>query len=278
MKRLLVSLIAFSLSLFVLSAQDNDLKKDKMLFNHVAVGVSAGLDGVGGHVALPMGRHFSLRGGYTFIPTYNTKIQDIPIIGSKINAEDLQFTVNEGDAANERTFDLTKVDFGLTLNNFGPHLLLDLYPGKKSGFHFTVGAVMSQEKLLDASIDLSDQLTQDDIEHLGFAYKDIEISPDPNGVVHVDLRQNKIRPYVGIGFGRPLNMRHRVSVNFDLGVVYTGQMKVYSYDYHGVGGMTDEVQITSAGIDNEDDGFIDDKLAKCPVFPVMKLSINVRLF
>lgn len=277
MKRLLVFLIAFSVSLTFLSAQDNDLKKDNLLFNHVAVGVSVGLDGVGGHVALPVGRHFSVRGGYTFIPTYNTKILDIPILGDNIDAEDLKFKVNEGDPQNEREFDLSKVDIGLTLNNFGPHLLVDMYPGKKSGFHFTVGAVMSNEKLLDNSIDLSSQLTQDDIDHLGFSYKNIEISPDPNGVVNVDIRQNKIRPYAGIGFGRPLNMRHRVSVNFDLGVVYTGKMKVYSYDYHGVGGV-EEVPITSAGLENEDDGFIDDKLAKLPVFPVMKLSINVRLF
>ena len=297
MKRISAFLLAAACTLFTFTAFAQEpeiydeqpeaadtLKPDQMIFNHLSVGVSFGLDGIGGHVAAPIGRHFGVRAGYTFIPSYNSTIPDLPVVGSKIDAEDLKFKVNEG-SANEKEFDLSKVDLGVTINNFGPHLLFDLYPGKKSGFHFTLGAVMAQhENFVSATADLSDQLkdiTVDDgkpYETFGISYKNVEtITTDPDGVLHLDLRTNKIHPYVGIGFGRPLNMRHRVSVNFDLGVVYVGKYEVYSYDYNAPGHTTADVQITSAKLDNEDDGIIDN-LGKYPFFPVMKLSINVRLF
>jgi len=282
MKRLLTLVLAFSCSLTAMNiyAQDGDSsqKKDNLIFNHLSAGVSVGLDGVGAHLAAPIGRHFGVRAGYTFIPSYNTTIPDIPIIGSKIDANDLKFTINEGEPS-QRDIDLSKVDFGLTINNFGPHLLVDLYPGKKSGFHFTLGAVMAQDKhFLSTTADLSGQLQPNEYASLGISYKGIpDITTDENGILHLDLRSNSIHPYAGIGFGRPLNMRHRVSVNFDLGIVYLGKAEVYSYDYAAAGGKAD-VQITSAGLENEDDGVIDDIIGKYPFFPVMKLSINVRLF
>ena len=286
MKRITAILLATACSFFTLTAfaqeieNENDTpKKDQLIFNHLSAGVSFGLDGVGAHLAAPIGPHFSVRAGYTFIPSYNTTIPDMPIIGNKIKQEDLIVTVNEG-SPDERTFDFNTVDFGYTINNFGPHLLVDMYPGKKSGFHFTVGAVMAtSNKFLDLSADLSKQLDPSDYAHYGIVYKDLgPITTDQKGVLHADLRNNQFRPYLGIGFGRPLNMRHRVSVNFDLGVVYLGKSKLYTYDYGGVGGAIDDVEITSAKIENEDDGLIDDVLGKIPVFPVMKLSINVRLF
>ena len=287
MKRLLTLVLAFSCSLSAMNiyAQDGDSsqKKDNLIFNHLSAGVSVGLDGVGAHLAAPIGRHFGVRAGYTFIPSYNTTIPDIPIIGSKIDANDLKFTVNEG-AANQKEFDFSKVDLGLDINNFGPHLLVDLYPGKKSGFHFTLGAVMAaSENFIAATADLSSQLKDvvgnDPYESFGISYKNVEdITTDKDGILHLDLRSNQIRPYVGIGFGRPLNMRHRVSVNFDLGVVYLGKAEVYSYDFNAPGHTTADVQITSAKLENEDDGVIDDIIGKYPFFPVMKLSINVRLF
>ncbi len=282
MKRLLTLVFAFSCSLSAMNiyAQDGDSsqKKDNLIFNHLSAGVSVGLDGVGAHLAAPIGRHFGVRAGYTFIPSYNSTILDLPFIGSQIDAEDLKFTINEGEPS-QRDIDLSKVDFGLTLNNFGPHLLVDLYPGKKSGFHFTLGAVMAQDKhFLSTTADLSGQLQPNEYASLGISYKGIpDITTDENGILHLDLRSNSIHPYAGIGFGRPLNMRHRVSVNFDLGIVYLGKAEVYSYDYAAAGGKAD-VQITSAGLENEDDGVIDDIIGKYPFFPVMKLSINVRLF
>ena len=293
MKRITAFLLASACSLFTLTAFAQEpeildesseqpeaadtLKPDKLIFNHLSVGVSAGLDGIGGHIAAPIGRHFGVRAGYTFIPTYNTTIMDIPFLGDQIDAEDLKFTINEGQPS-QRDIDLSKVDFGISLNNFGPHLLFDLYPGKKSGFHFTLGAVMAKEKFLDLSADLSGQLQPNEYGRLGLSYKNVEdITTDFDGVLHLDMRTNKIHPYLGIGFGRPLNMRHRVSVNFDLGVVYLGKAEIYSYDYSAAGGTAD-VQITSAKLENEDDGIIDDIIAKYPFFPVMKLSINVRLF
>lgn len=282
MKRLLTLVFAFSCSLSAMNiyAQDGDSsqKKDNLIFNHLSAGVSVGLDGVGAHLAAPIGRHFGVRAGYTFIPSYNSTILDLPFIGSQIDAEDLKFTINEGEPS-QRDIDLSKVDFGLTINNFGPHLLVDLYPGKKSGFHFTLGAVMAQDKhFLSTTADLSGQLQPNEYASLGISYKGIpDITTDENGILHLDLRSNSIHPYAGIGFGRPLNMRHRVSVNFDLGIVYLGKAEVYSYDYAAAGGKAD-VQITSAGLENEDDGVIDDIIGKYPFFPVMKLSINVRLF
>ncbi len=284
MKKFTAFLLVLACSLFTLNAfaQDNENetpKKDQLIFNHLSAGVSVGLDGVGAHLAAPLTPYVGVRAGYTFIPSYNTTIMDIPFVGSKIDQEDLKFKVNEGQP-NEREFDLSKVDFGFDLNNFGPHLLFDVYPGKKTGFHFTLGAVMAQsENFLAVTADLSKQLLPNEYASFGISYKNVEdITTDQNGFLHLDLRSNKLHPYLGIGFGRPLNMRHRVSVNYDLGVVYLGKAEVYSYDFNAPGHTTADVQITSAKLENEDDGVIDDIIGKYPFFPVMKLSINVRLF
>ena len=285
MKKFTAILLATACSLFTMTAFAQEIdnenetpKKDQLIFNHLSAGVSVGLDGFGAHLAAPLTPYVGVRAGYTFIPSLNSTIPDLPFVGSKIDAEDLKFKVNEG-TAQEREFDLNKVDLGLTINNFGPHLLFDIYPGKKTGFHFTLGAVMAMdENFVAATADLSSQLDKP-YESFGISYKQVEdITTDSEGLLHLDMRTNKIHPYLGIGFGRPLNMRHRVSVNFDLGVVYLGKAEVYSYDFNAPGHTTADVQITSAKLENEDDGVIDDIIGKYPFFPMMKLSINVRLF
>ena len=56
--------------------------QDKNIFNHLNVGVSVGLDGIGFDVAAPIGDYVRVRAGYTFLP------------GIKINA-DIDYTYKD---------------------------------------------------------------------------------------------------------------------------------------------------------------------------------------
>jgi len=255
----------------------NGICHDKLLANHLSLGLTLGLDGIGAQLALPLGKHFSVRAGYSYLGSLTKSPRDLSdgMFSSLIpDEEDLKFDLSGDDG---RQVNLYDVPITLNLNTFGPNVMVDYFPWKNAGFHLTAGAFFTKGTLLAVDADVHEQLREDEYASLGISFKDVEdITTDEKGVMHFDMRASGFRPYIGIGFGRPLNMKHRVSVNFDMGVVVLGSSGIYSYNYAGRSGVED-VQITSAKLDNEDDGILD-KIGKFPVFPMMKLSVNVRLF
>ena len=251
---------------------------DKLMANHLSAGIALGLDGFGVQVALPLGPHFDVRAGYTFFPKFTKsprELADSPF-GSVIpDEEDLKFTI--GDEADGRKVNLYDVPISLIINNYGPNLLFDYFPWKKWGFHVTAGAFINKGDFISVTADVSDQLEPDEYGTLGISFKNInDVTTDYDGVIRFDWRATAFRPYFGIGWGRPVNMKHRVSVAFDMGLVVLGSKGLYTYSYMGRSGVED-VEITSAGLENDDDGMID-SIAGLPVAPMMKLTVNVRLF
>ncbi len=264
MKKALSLIIALAVSLVGMTAR----AQDTQIANHLAVGVTMGLDGVGLEVALPMTPYVQLRTGYSLFPyTYsrNVNFGQVEIGGttrdlSQTPLKDTHWKGGEGKR------------------------LADIYPVKKTGFHLTVGVYIGPGKFLHADADLSKALSPSDYATLGITYGQgadkISISTDSKGFVHADVMAGIVRPYVGLGFGRAIKPGSRVRVSFDMGVLVTGGVKLQSYSYlrnekGDPAVITSKQLITDEG--QVDDGWVD-KICGIPVLPMMKLNVFVRLF
>lgn len=251
-------------------------KIDRQLANHLSIGVSAGFDGIGGQLALSLGPHFDVRAGYTYLNSIERTPRELAegSFGSMIPSEsDLTFEAGDGG----REIHLYDVPIGLTINYFGPNVLFDYFPWKDASFHLTAGAMFHKGDLVTLTADVSDQLTPDEYGTLGFSFKNVEdITTDMDGVIRFDWRASGFRPYFGLGFGRPVSMKHRVGVSLDMGLVIIGSKGFYTYNYAGRSGKED-VELTSDALDDADSGIID-KISGLPVLPMMRFTINVRLF
>ncbi len=265
MKKLITFCMAVAVSLMGITAR----AQDSQIANHLAVGVTLGMDGLGLEAALPMTPYVQFRAGYSLFPyTYSG-------------------TVNLGQVEmGGTTRDMSQTPIKATLWKGGEgKLLADIFPGKKTSFHFTVGAYLGAGKIFHASADLSKVLNPEDYATLAITYGEgadkISISTDKQGFVHADIKTGVFTPYVGIGFGRAVKPDSRVRVTFDMGVLITGGFKVQSYSYLR-NDKGDPAVLTSKQLVNEegrqlDNGWVD-KICAFPVLPMMKLNVFVRLF
>jgi len=243
--------------------------QDSQMANHLALGISLGLDGVGLEAALPLTPYVQARAGYSFFP-YTHK-QDFDLGTLEIGG---------------KTRDLSRTPFSATMWKGGTgKLLFDIYPGRNTGFHFTVGAYIGSGKIVHASADISKALSPQDYATLAITYGEgpdkIRVSTDKNGFIHADAKAGPFIPYVGLGFGRAVKPDSRVRVSFDMGALITGGIKLQSYSYLR-NEKGDPAVITSKVLVDEsgrqmDGGWID-KICKIPVFPMLKLNVFVRLF
>ena len=261
MKKTLALLAALAVSLLSLSAS----AQDKQLFNHVALGVSAGIDGIGVEAVLPATPYLQIRGGYSIFPY---------IYQGKAN-------LGKYDFEDGTTVDMNNIPISAAIWKGGlGKVLLDIYPAKGVPFRIVAGAFIGNGKLVGASMDFSGAVPQKYYE-TGFGMKNVTISTDKNGIGYADAAVMKVLPYAGLGFGRGLDPKKRVTFSFELGVVYTGGIKATVYDYSNPNKVKASV-VTSKDLVMDDgkqlDNGIIDKISGVPVLPMMKLGVYVRLF
>ncbi len=227
------------------------------VFNHLSVGPSIG-DGLGVEIAMPIGSHVQVRGGYSL---------SIPI---PVNL-DLSDMARDTD----RDFSNVGVTFGTWKGGVG-NLTFDFFPSAHRAFHFSAGILISSGKMLRVKADLTKVLRPDEYGTLGFGPEGKEvISSDPNGYAYLDWAANKVMPFIGLGWGRPCRQDRLVSVVFDMGVAYTGKTSFQSYNY--IYNPERVVAINSAYFDNQDKGAID-IINGIPVMPTLKLTVFFRCF
>ena len=248
--------------------------EDYKYFNHISVGLSLGLDGIGFDVAAPITDHFAVRTGGTFMPkiSYDTHI----VL----------------DGSNAFLDDKTRVDIEgkLHMNNF--HFLFDYYPSKKSSFHLTAGAYIGKKACVKA-YNLGHFLKPSYYGTAGLElgdgkdiYDQYSIISDENGNVQLDMVVNAFKPYVGFGFGRAIPKR-RVNVTFDMGVQFWGkpgiEANVKYFDFEEGNYVTGRQKLDRGRITATTGGYEDLSEAirimeKIRVYPVLKLTINGRIF
>lgn len=293
MKKLGIILVAAAL---LLPATAFSQESDSFLFNHLGLGVSAGIDGVGGQVSVTMGKHFQLRGGYSFggITTDNVP----SFLQGPYGKYVAPYTSISTDGLPDNVKESFRIPDGSTLDIGGRigvsqfKLLADYFPFKSSSFHITAGAFFGNSHIIDV---WAGPLPCDPAEYNN-AYIMLggnRVGTDPDGVIKADVRlsgMNNIveglKPYIGLGFGRGVPSGF-MSFGLDLGALYNPSgFGLYTYDLdgnsvlitsdiivHDIAGLSDE-QIA------ESQGIIDrvDQITSFGWFPMVRMSLNFRLF
>lgn len=228
-------------------------------FNHLGIGASLGLDGIGFDLAAPVGNHFGLRTGISFMP--------------KFSYED-NFDLHESDP------DITdNVDAKITLNVFDFKLLADIYPSKRGSFHFTVGAFIGSDKFAKATN--TSMFIKDPAKYgkIGLILGDYRVTTDKDGYAHGDAVVNSFKPYLGFGFGRAVPKK-RVGFSFDFGLKFWGKPALGVAETLDDWGKTYYHKFKSSELDNKDDEDVKDGLEiaeKVFVFPVITFRLSGRI-
>lgn len=234
------------------------------VFSHAALGISAGLDGVGIEAATVLGDNFQLRAGYSLMPFTYSKNKNLG--SGTVNGE-------------KRDFNNTPVTVKMWKGG-NASLLADWFPGEGS-FHVTAGVYAGSGKLLAGELDVTKPIKRDEWGRVAAVFDSgASFSTDANGIAHVDAVVWKVMPYVGIGLGRAIG-DGPVSFTFDLGALVTGGAKPQIYNYirntMDPSNPVEATKLTSAMVNNKDKGWID-KIGNIPVFPMLKVNLFFNLF
>ena len=222
--------------------------QDKKLFNHLAIGAEVGTTGWGFEAAMPLTHYVTFRTGFTTLPRFNVNF-------------DIDYTTK----GVERNVD---VKGRVHMSDY--KLLADIYPFKHSSFHVTGGFYAGLPDL--GTVHNTGLLEVDEGE--GLEIGDVFVRPDETGTVHLKLQTKSFKPYVGLGFGRPISSKHKTSVAFDLGVMFWGKpaLKVYSPDEDGW------IKMRKDDIDNKDFHDAVKIIERVKVYPVLNLRIYHNIF
>lgn len=274
--------IFLALAFFAATAVHAEDKNEDGAFKHFTVGVTAGTTGIGFEVGTTISPYIGLRAGYDFMPSVkvNTTLEyDRPEVLNNVPVELL----------NERYVNIpaygAKIDAKGTLHLNQGNVLFDIFLGKKSSFHFTVGAYFGDEviaklRAADKTIaavelynsDIKNGLVkpEKDPKYKDGIFVDLEgyrmgSSSIDKGRSEINVKANAFRPYLGFGFGRTVP-RHTIGCRFDMGVEFIGKYKIYD-KYRNYEITEDEPGLSS---DFKDVVKI---LGSVPVYPSLKLSI-----
>lgn len=174
------------------------------VFDGLALGVGGGSDGLSFEIATPLGDHFQLRAGYGLSlglikANYTVGVS----AGGKIATYPLSFRFAESDG----------------------RLLFNIYPGLGK-FHFTVGAYLGSANFIKGTL----SNLSADASTSGISYGGKTIFPVNNALdMYVRTGNGKfaVKPYLGIGFGRPVSDDKTVTFSVDLGCMYQGKASIW---------------------------------------------------
>ena len=258
MKRLFIACLVMLMGATASSAQD-DLERG--IFNHLGLNVAAGTEGIGIGVATPITNYLELGFDVNIMPGFKAK--------GDVNVNYYTGSIPVPLPSSE------KVKISGDLKRTMMDVKLSVYPfGGNSTFFVAGGFSFGSEKL--ATLNGHSDAVQEACRTYP-QYKDLILNSisaeldkynvkfDENGDVNGDVRVKKVRPYVGLGFGR-LIPKNRVGFRFELGCQFMGKMKVYQNDT--------EVKINEMTRGDDDLSKIIDKLT---VYPVLKFTLTGRI-
>ena len=239
-------------------AQSNEAQKDKNLFNHLGIGVSAGTDGIGFDLAAPIGDMFAVRAGMSIWPRIKYKTDINPGTDSK------SFILNDNG----------KIDIEGKVNITDFKLLFDFYPFKKSSFRVTAGAFIGKQAII--SVYNKEQFLQSyEWGKAGIQHGNYKIASDSNGNINLDAKVNGFKPYIGLGFGRAIPKK-RIGVSVDLGVQFWGKPGLYTNVKDDFGDVSYR-KLTEQDNGNKDINDAIDKMSKFIVLPVLSVRLSGRI-
>lgn len=237
--------------------------------NHVGINVGAGTEGISVGLAAPVTGFFELEAGVNVMPSFKLSGDlDVDYDSSSLpQVPGVQYPANATIHA-EGSFDRTTFNVKANLYPFGGGTKFFIAAGLSIGGEKIAEVNGSCDQLREISQklptqELKDQLRQAVTANLG-GYK---LELDENYNLQGDIRCKKVRPYLGLGFGR-LVPKNRLGMRLELGCQFMDKLKVYQNDT--------EIDINKALEDAGDDDL--SKFVKdLKIYPVVKFSFTGRI-
>ncbi len=221
-------------------AQSDTDKNSKLhapdgLFNHLSVGITTGLSGTGIDVTMPVHRLITVRAGYSGLHFGDIKFKTINTAYEYAASELVE------DDAVRRAQMADKIELAAKPNFWNTFLLAEIHPFTNESFHFTAGLYIGSKNfihlrntnegalgfLYDANNKVSDynRAFNTNFSPIGLKFGDYVFTADENGNIDVMMKTNAVKPYLGIGFGKHIAQKHRLSFAVDLGLIFWGSPK-----------------------------------------------------
>ena len=235
----LAILTAF-LSAVNVSAQSQTDNNSKLhsphgLFNHLSIGIHTGIAGSGIDVTMPVHRLVTVRAGYSGLHFGEIKFKAIN------TAEDYAGYALVEDDAVRRAQMSDKIELAAKPNFWNMFLLAEVHPFTNDSFHFTAGFYVGSKNfihfrntnegaldfLYDANNKISDYNNAFDTRFspIGLKFGDYVFTADEHGNIDVRMKTNVFKPYLGVGVGKHIAQKHRLSFALDLGLIFWGAPK-----------------------------------------------------
>lgn len=251
------------------------LAGDKNVFNHLSVGVGVGTTGVGIEVGTTVCPVIALRAGVDFMPgiSYNTTLEfDHPSGWYDIPAAMRRLYLPTDDM---------ETDVKVQPNMVNGKILADIYLGKNSMFHLTVGAYFGRKSFLQAKangevvygVGEFNRDIDNGVPGIGtekILLEGYELGID-QGRAKATINTKSLKPYVGFGFGRTAP-RKRIGLKFEMGAQLWGKPTLHD-DMKG----SDINKEICPGI-SDDLADVIDIAGKVCVYPTIKFTLFGRIF
>lgn len=237
--------------------------------NHVGINVGAGTEGISVGLAAPVTSFFELEAGVNVMPSFKLSGDlDVDVNTSSLpQVPNVQYP-HEATIHAEGSFDRTTFNVKANLYPFGGGTKFFIAAGLSIGGEKIAEVSGSCDELRDFSQKLPTQELKDQFRQAVSAnLAGYNLQFDENYNVQGDIRCKKVRPYLGLGFGR-LVPKNRLGMRLELGCQFMDKLKVYQNDT--------EIDVNKALEDaGEDDlsKFVKD----LKVYPVLKFSLTGRI-
>lgn len=237
--------------------------------NHVGINVGAGTEGISVGLAAPVTGFFELEAGVNVMPSFKLSGDlDVDVNTSSLPQVPTVTYPTSATIHAEGSFDRTTLNVKANLYPFGGGTKFFIAAGLSIGGEKIAEVTGSCDELRKFSQSLPSQELKDQFRQAVSAnLAGYNLQFDENYNVQGDIRCKKVRPYLGLGFGR-LVPKNRLGMRLELGCQFMDKLKVYQNDT--------EIDINKALEDAGDDDL--SKFVKdLKIYPVVKFSFTGRI-
>ena len=257
-------------------AQNTDkLHAEDGLLNHLSVGLTTGLTGVGIDVAMPVHKLVTVRAGFSGWGIGNIKFK---AINTATEITEMQMVEEE---AVKRARLVDKVELAAKPNFWNFFVLGEVHPFKNQPFYFSAGLFFGSQNFINfrntnegslGFLYYANQLVGDynrifrtNYPPIGLKFGDYVFTADENGNIDVNMKMNAVKPYIGIGFGQHFAKKHRVSLALDAGLLFWGTPKFM---------LNNDTEIKSSGRNSGISG----ALSWLKAWPNLQIRVAYKIF
>lgn len=237
--------------------------------NHVGINVGAGTEGISVGLAAPVTGFFELEAGVNVMPSFKLSGDlDVDVNTSSLPQVPTVTYPTSATIHAEGSFDRTTFNVKANLYPFGGGTKFFIAAGLSIGGEKIAEVTGSCDELRKFSQSLPTQELKNEFRQAVSAnLAGYNLQFDENFNVQGDIRCKKVRPYLGLGFGR-LVPKNRLGMRLELGCQFMDKLKVYQNDT--------EIDINKALEDAGDDDL--SKFVKdLKIYPVVKFSFTGRI-